>query len=66
MARVLRPALAGGVRGVLSNQLYADGDVIGAMLATHAAGVMMAVNGRQEFESALASRDFIGQAKACS
>ena len=44
----------------------ADGEVIGAMLATHAAGVMMAVNRRQEFESALASRDFIGQAKASS
>ena len=41
----------------------ADGEAIGAMLATHAAGVMMAVNRRQEFESALASRDFIGQAK---
>jgi hypothetical protein len=40
----------------------ADGEVIGAMLATHAAGVMM-VNRRQEVESALASRDFIGQAK---
>lgn len=40
----------------------ADGEVIGAMLATHAAGVMMAVR-RQEFESALASRGFIGQAK---
>ena len=80
------PALAGGVRGVLSYQLStnrggsgalnlfstepyavdADGEVIGAMLATHAAGVMMAVNRRQEFESALASRDFIGQAKASS
>lgn len=41
----------------------ADGEVIGAMLATHAAGVMMADNRRQEFESALASRGFIGQAK---
>ena len=41
----------------------ADGEAIGAMLATHAAGVMMAVNRRQEVESALASRDFIGQAK---
>ena len=41
----------------------ADGEVIGAMLATHAAGVMMAVNRRQEFESAFASRGFIGQAK---
>ena len=58
------PALAGGLRGVRSYQLYtnrggsgalnrfstepyavdADGEVIGAMLATHAAGVMMAVN----------------------
>jgi AmiR/NasT family two-component response regulator len=40
-----------------------EGEVIGAMLATHAAGLMMAVNRRQEFESALASRDRIGQAK---
>ena len=80
------PALAGGVRGVRSYQLYtnrggsgalnrfstepcavdADGEVIGAMLATHAAGVMMVVNRRQEFELALASRDFIGQRKASS
>ena len=44
----------------------ADSEAIGAMLATHAAGVMMAVNRRQEVESALASRDFIGQAKASS
>jgi len=41
----------------------ADGEAIGAMLATHAAGVRRAVNRRQEVESALASRDFIGQAK---
>ncbi len=41
----------------------ADGEAIGAMLATHSAGVMLAVNRRQEIESALASRDFIGQAK---
>ncbi len=33
------------------------------MLATHAAGLMMTVNRRQEFESALASRDLMGQAK---
>jgi hypothetical protein len=43
-----------------------DGEVIGAMLATHAAGVMMAVNRRQEFESALASRGFIGRQKTSS
>ena len=33
------------------------------MLATHAAGVMMTVNRRKEFESALVSRDLMGQAK---
>ena len=77
------PALAAGIRGVLSFQLYTnrggagalnlfsrtvgaidhEGEAIGAMLATHAAGVMMAVNRRQEFQSALATRDVIGQAK---
>lgn len=36
--------------------------MIGAM-ATHGAGVMMTVNWRKEFESALASRDLMGQAK---
>lgn len=41
----------------------AEGEAIGAMLATHAAGLMMTVNRRQEFESALASRDLMGQAK---
>ena len=45
------------------NTVDSDGEIIGAMLATHAAGLMMTVNRRQEFESALASRDLIGQAK---
>ena len=77
-------ALAAGIRGGLSFQLYtnrggagalnlfsrepyavdAEGEALGAMLATHAAGLMMTVNRRQEFESALASRDLMGQAKA--
>jgi hypothetical protein len=77
------PALAAGIRGVLSYQLFTnrggagalnlfsrtvgaidtEGEAIGAMLATHAAGVMMVVNRRQEFQSALATRDVIGQAK---
>lgn len=76
-------ALAAGIRGMLSFQLFTnrggagalnlfsrdanavdpEGEAIGAMLATHAAGVMMAVNWRREFKSALASRDLIGQAK---
>ena len=41
----------------------AEGEAIGAMLATHAAGLMMTVNRRQKFQSALASRDLMGQAK---
>ena len=77
------PALAAGIRGVLSYQLFTnrggagalnlfsrsvgaidpEGEAIGAVLATHAAGVMMAVDRRQEFQSALATRDVIGQAK---
>lgn len=40
-----------------------EGEAIGAMLATHAAGVMAGMNRQQEFESGLASRDLIGQAK---
>jgi AmiR/NasT family two-component response regulator len=42
--------------------LDSEGEVR-AMLATHAAGVMVTVNRRQEFESVLASRDLIGQSK---
>jgi GAF domain-containing protein len=37
--------------------------VIGAMLATHAAIALLAANKQEQFESALASRDLIGQAK---
>ena len=54
-----------GALNLLSREPYAvdsEGEVIGAM-ATHAAGVMMTVNWRKEFESALASRDLMGQAK---
>jgi GAF domain-containing protein len=36
---------------------------IGAMLATHAAIALLAANKQHQFESALASRDLIGQAK---
>ncbi|WP_457145146.1 GAF and ANTAR domain-containing protein [Mycobacterium sp. URHB0021] len=45
------------------NTVDSEGEVIGAMLATHAAGLMVMVNRRKEFDSALASRDLIGQAK---
>jgi hypothetical protein len=37
--------------------------VIGAMLATHAASALIAADRQTQFESALASRDLIGQAK---
>lgn len=37
--------------------------VIGAMLATHAASALIAADRQTQFESALASRDHIGQAK---
>ncbi|PRC42211.1 ANTAR domain protein [Mycobacterium sp. ITM-2017-0098] len=37
--------------------------LVGAMLATHAATAVLAVNKQRQFESALASRDVIGQAK---
>lgn len=37
--------------------------VIGAMLATHAACALIAADRQKQFESALASRDLIGQAK---
>jgi GAF domain-containing protein len=37
--------------------------LVGAMLATHAATAVLATNKQRQFESALASRDLIGQAK---
>jgi transcriptional regulator with GAF, ATPase, and Fis domain len=40
-----------------------EGEALGAMLATHAAVALAAINREQQFESALASRDNIGQAK---
>jgi len=76
-------ALAAGIRGVLSFQLFThlggagalnlfsreresvgpEGMAVGAMLATHAAIVLMTSNRQRQFESALANRDLIGQAK---
>jgi transcriptional regulator with GAF, ATPase, and Fis domain len=45
-------------------QLFsANAEAIGAMLATHAAIALIAANKEQQFESAIASRDVIGQAK---
>jgi urease accessory protein UreH len=38
-------------------------EAIGAMLATHATVAIMAMNEHDQFQSALASRDTIGQAK---
>lgn len=46
-----------------AQSLNAEAEAIGAMLATHAAIVLIAANRQHEFESALASRDVIGQAK---
>jgi hypothetical protein len=40
-----------------------EAEALGAVLATHAAVALAAVNREQEFRSALASRDHIGQAK---
>ena len=40
-----------------------EAEGLAAMLVTHAAVALSAVNTRQQFDSALASRDHIGQAK---
>jgi AmiR/NasT family two-component response regulator len=40
-----------------------EDEALGAMLATHAAFALMAQNKERQFQSALASRDIIGQAK---
>lgn len=45
------------------NGFTAEAEALGAMLATHAAVALKAVNRRTHFESALVSRDVIGQAK---
>ena len=65
------PAAAGGVggRGALNllsrNRLHfsVEDQIIGAMLASHAATALIAADRQTQFESALASRDLIGQAK---
>lgn len=40
-----------------------EGEALGALLATHAAIAIMAANKHQQYRSAIASRDEIGQAK---
>ncbi len=40
-----------------------ENEAVGAMLATHAAVALIADDNRLQFQSALASRDIIGQAK---
>lgn len=49
--------------GHSTGSLDPDAEAIGAMLATHAATLIMSTARRQQFTSALASRDVIGQAK---
>ncbi|CDO07950.1 GAF and ANTAR domain-containing protein [Mycolicibacterium cosmeticum] len=49
--------------GFGTGSFTAEPEALGAMLATHAAVALVAVNRQQQFESALASRDLIGQAK---
>jgi hypothetical protein len=51
--------LFGGTTGTFD----LEAEAIGAMLATHAAAVLIAANRKHQFESALASQDVIGQAK---
>jgi len=49
--------------GYHPRRFNAESEAIGAMLATHAATALIAANRQHQFESALASRDVIGQAK---
>jgi GAF domain-containing protein len=49
--------------GFGTGSFTAEPEAVGAMLATHAAVALVAANRQQQFESALASRDLIGQAK---
>lgn len=63
---VLTEPTRGGAMNLLSRKPYAfnaDGEAIGAMLATHAATALIHADQRRQFNSALASRDLIGQAK---
>jgi GAF domain-containing protein len=49
--------------GAAARSFDDESQAIGAMLATHAAIALIAANREHQFESALASRDIIGQAK---
>jgi transcriptional regulator with GAF, ATPase, and Fis domain len=49
--------------GYHARRFNAESDAVGAMLATHAATALIAANRQHQFESALATRDVIGQAK---
>jgi transcriptional regulator with GAF, ATPase, and Fis domain len=49
--------------GYHARRFNAESEAIGAMLATHAATALIAANRQHQFDSALASRDVIGQAK---
>ncbi|MCW2690843.1 MAG: hypothetical protein JWR37_5733 [Mycobacterium sp.] len=49
--------------GRTANNYDTESEAIGAILATHAAVALIADDKQQQFESALASRDLIGQAK---
>jgi transcriptional regulator with GAF, ATPase, and Fis domain len=49
--------------GMKPDVFTAENEAIGAMLATHAATALIADDERLQFQSALASRDIIGQAK---
>jgi transcriptional regulator with GAF, ATPase, and Fis domain len=49
--------------GIEPDVFTAENEAVGAMLATHAATALIADDERLQFQSALASRDIIGQAK---
>jgi transcriptional regulator with GAF, ATPase, and Fis domain len=49
--------------GIKPDVFTAENEAVGAMLATHAATALIADDERLQFQSALASRDIIGQAK---
>jgi hypothetical protein len=49
--------------GHAPRSISVEAEAIGAMLATHAANALVAADRQNQFDSALASRDVIGQAK---
>jgi transcriptional regulator with GAF, ATPase, and Fis domain len=49
--------------GIKPDVFSSENEAVGAMLATHAATALIADDERLQFQSALASRDIIGQAK---